>query len=224
MAETRVSFLRYPLSVILGSEARVRVLRILAEHGGQLTAPDLINRTGLAPQSVRNTLALLHEAGIIERFGGERGAAVRIDHTHPLASGLFALYQAERDRVMAVLKAIQEAVDPGTFAPPIAVWIYGSAARGDDGMGSDVDVLLVTEQDWNPDEIGDAVRAHLRLVSETQRVPLSVTAISEDELFELAEADHPFWRDLGHTIALRGPTPEAFCARHRQRLQGKPGG
>ena len=39
---------RYPLTTILGTDATVRLLRELARHGGQLSAPDLMRRSGLA--------------------------------------------------------------------------------------------------------------------------------------------------------------------------------
>lgn len=55
------SFLRYPLTTLLGAEASVRVLRELALHGEELTTALVAGRTGLSNQSVRNVLVTLSE-------------------------------------------------------------------------------------------------------------------------------------------------------------------
>jgi DNA-binding IclR family transcriptional regulator len=50
---------RYPLTSILGTDAGVRLARELARHGGELSAPDLVRRTGLAKASVARGLEAL---------------------------------------------------------------------------------------------------------------------------------------------------------------------
>ena len=221
MAE-RLGYFRYPLSRILGTDARLRVLRELAEHGGLLTATDLIQRTRLAPQSVRNALALLEECGVVERFGGARGASVQLAKDHPLIPSLVALFDAERARVLRVHSAIQ-AVSESLERAPTAVWVYGSVGRGEDDVNSDFDLLVVTADNVDPDETADAFREGLRSIGHDQRVHFAVQGLTESQILELVEKDHPFWRDLGTGITLKGPVPEALHAwlrrpRHPKRV------
>ena len=57
MRSSAQSVQRYPLTLMLGTEANLRLLRELSRHGGQLSAPALVARTGLAKTSVWAGLA-----------------------------------------------------------------------------------------------------------------------------------------------------------------------
>jgi len=63
---------RYPLTAILGTETNIRLLRELSRHGGQLAAPTLVLRTGLAKTSVWAGLASLAEADLVSVAGTGR--------------------------------------------------------------------------------------------------------------------------------------------------------
>jgi len=89
---------RYPLTTILGSDAHVRVLRELSRHGGQLSAPSLVSRTGLAKTSVWAALTSLAQAGVVSVAGTGRARLYSIRSDHPLRGVLDALFEAEERR------------------------------------------------------------------------------------------------------------------------------
>ena len=121
------SIQRYPLTSILGTEANVRLLRELSRHGGQLSAPSLVARTGLGRTSVWVALTTLKEMRIVESAGTGRAVLYRIRTDHPLHAPLGALFEAEEARFAAIREVVQSAASesgPGV----LAVWIYGSVA------------------------------------------------------------------------------------------------
>lgn len=140
---TRSSSFHRPLDAMLGTVANVRVLRVLAEHGGALAATTIATRARVARQSAWNVIARLTELGVIESFGDPAGRLFRLNEEHPIVPGLRALFQAEGQRVERLFDAVRKAAR-GMKPMPIAVWLYGSVARGDDRPDSDIDVAILS--------------------------------------------------------------------------------
>ncbi len=124
------SHFRYPLNRILASEGAVRVLRELARHGGEWSVPSLARATKLSAQAIRNVLMDLTTIGIVESVGQGRAVLYRLQTAHPLRQALAHLFEEEKGRVSRVFASLREAV--ATAVPEVlAVWVYGSTARGD---------------------------------------------------------------------------------------------
>src|SRR6185295_5950129 len=100
---------RYPLTTILGSEANVRILRELSRHGGQLSAPSLVSRTGLAKTSVWSGLEALVAAGVVMVAGSGRARLCSPPSGRPLRTAPDALFEAEEGRFDAILDAVRAA-------------------------------------------------------------------------------------------------------------------
>src|SRR5579872_2353215 len=131
MRTTPQSFLRQPLSAVLAGPAAVRVLRVLARHGGELSAALLATRTRLTKPSVLASLHHLAAMGYVEALGSSRQSLYRIDHRHPLVPSIIALFTAEDDRFQTIIAAVRAAA---IAAEATAAWLYGSVARGEDGV------------------------------------------------------------------------------------------
>ena len=151
---------RYPLTRILGTEANVRLLRELSRHGGQLSAPSLVARTGLAKTSVWAGLASLAAMGILSVAGTGRARLYSIRADNALRVPLDALFDAEETRFQDILAAIRNAAR--TCGQELAaVWLYGSVARGEDRPGSDLDLIVVGGAETALPAALDAVRGAL---------------------------------------------------------------
>ncbi len=138
------SMQRYPLTAILGTDAGVRLVRELALHGGQLAAPDLVRRTGLAKASVARGLDTLEGAGIVRAAGSGRSVLHSLRPEHPLCPALSAVFEAEQGRFQAMLAGIRDAAR--TAAPGlVALWLFGMVARGVDRTGCDLVLALVLQ-------------------------------------------------------------------------------
>ena len=116
------------------------VLGVLAHADVPLSGRQIAKLTHGRVQQPRanDVLRELTEAGIASC---ERHASVhlyRLNHDHVAAEAIMML-AGLRERL---IQRMREAV-LGWIIAPVAVWMFGSAARGDAGPHSDIDVLVV---------------------------------------------------------------------------------
>ena len=105
------SSLRYPLDEILGSEANVRLLRILLEESpSALSVTDAAESTGLTREGARKALERLAGSGIVERVGSGRAQKWGIKSSHTLVPALRAIFDAERQRHDRFITGLRESV------------------------------------------------------------------------------------------------------------------
>jgi predicted nucleotidyltransferase len=205
---------RYPLTAILGTDANVRILRELSRHGGQLSAPSLVSRTGIAKTSVWAGLTSLEQAGVVSVAGTGRARLYSIRSDHPLRGALDALFEAEERRFDEILQAIREAAR--SCGHDVAgVWVYGSTARGEDRRGSDLDIAVVAAGDA-PEKVSQSIRDALRPAGDRLGFVPSVAGIAPKDAARLAKDKHPWWIDITRdAIVLLGVRPEELARPHR---------
>lgn len=214
LAET--SALYNPLEHILGSPGLIRVARVLAQHGGSLGVADIARRAKLSLPSTRAALRRLSESDIVSAVGAGRSIVCSLRAEHPLTPALIALFSAEEAYANVILGAIRRAA--GSLEPaPLAVWLYGSVARGADTPTSDIDVAIVTAGAETADQ-ADALREGIskELREEDHRV--SVVALGPRDVARLARTKAKFWSDLRRdAIVLAGDAPDGLLKQMRRK-------
>ena len=126
--------LRYPLNEIFGTQAHVRVLRVMAvEVEGPLTASDIAKRTGLTVPGAQKSLGKLLRSGFISRVGGGRKHQYEIRRSDRLMQVAIELYQSERNRYECLLSALKHKIKNLT-PPPHAVWIQANPQEIDEPL------------------------------------------------------------------------------------------
>lgn len=211
------SYQRYPLNELLGTPANVRLIRELARHGGQLSAPRLARATGLTPAAVRLSLEGLAGQALVSVAGGERGRLYRLHDGHPLHDALTTLFGSEAklwERLCAELRS-----GVGSHTSIAAAWLYGSTARGEDRPDSDIDVLLAV--DGEPAErVAEEVREAVYPLEQRYSATISVSALPVADIVARAARDDPFWTAIvADGWALKGEPPESFVARSSRALR-----
>lgn len=134
--------LRAPLSYVLGTPAKVALLRLLAPGGDPISQREAARRTGAQVRSAQRALDDLAALGVVARLAGGRDYLVRLNPEHRLAPALRMLFDAEAD-LFRTLRETLHAVATRHPPQPAALLLFGSAARGDDRLDSDLDVLAV---------------------------------------------------------------------------------
>jgi len=115
--------LRYPLNELFGTQAHVRLLRVMAnEVDGPLTASDVAKRAGLTVPGAQKALARLLRSGFISRVGGGRKHQYEIRRSDRLMQITLKLFQAEKDRYEQLIITIKKEIKNLT-PPPHAAWI-----------------------------------------------------------------------------------------------------
>ena len=115
--------LRYPLNELLGTQAHVRLLRVMAnEVNGPLSVSDAAKRAGLTVPGAQKALGKLFRSGFVSRVGGGRKHQYEIRYTERLVQVALELFQAEKDRYEQLLSTIKKEIN--NLKPhPRAAWI-----------------------------------------------------------------------------------------------------
>lgn len=147
---------REPLDEILGSRAKVRILRALwATDGEALSGREIARRVGLSHTGVLRALAELETEDVVWPSSDPTGTRYRLNRTHEFVrDGLRPLFAMEASLEDRLVGYVREAVPDA-----ISIVMFGSVARGDDAPTSDVDVLVVVPDGVDPHDAADRVHA-----------------------------------------------------------------
>lgn len=196
MRATRQSTFRQPLDRLLGTVSCLRVLRELTLYGRPLSASELAERTSLSKPSTGEALAKLVELDAVETVGTGRYAQYRLCESYFLAQPLQELFRQEerrRKRVFEALRTIAERAERS----PVAVWMYGSVARGEDRPGSDLDLAVLASSASDRQALGDEFRDALADLEDRWSLPpCSVVVVTEEEVREGIDGEEEFYLHL----------------------------
>ena len=115
--------LRNPLNEFLGTQAHVRLLRVLAnEVDGPLSASDAAEYAGLTVPGAHKALKRLLQSGFVVRVGGGRKHLYELRRSDKLVMAVVRLFQSERDRYETLFSAIKDKIEK--LVPYVrAAWI-----------------------------------------------------------------------------------------------------
>jgi len=106
------NLLRNPLNELLGTQAHVRLLRVLANKvDGPLTASDAAEHAGLTVPGAHKALKRLLQSGFVVRVGGGRKHQYELRHSDKLVRAVTKLFQSEKERYETLLGAIKDAIE-----------------------------------------------------------------------------------------------------------------
>jgi len=195
-----------PFDHILGTVASIRILRELGLHGGEMPMSLIVDRTGLSYPGTQQAMVRLLESGVVEMLGSGRSVLYRLNKANILNEGLQNLFLVEQERVNIVLQKVSEFASECT-PQPIAIWLYGSVARREDSAKSDVDFMLIVEDEDSIQDVAESFQDMLIFTSEWSIFP-SVVVLSTGDIKELIKKQPERWTSLKEeAITLFGSTP-----------------
>jgi len=104
--------LRNPLNELLGTQAQVRLLRVLAnEVDGPLSVPNAAEHAGLTIPGAHKALKRLVQSGFVVRIGGGRRHQYELRRSDMLAGAVASLFQSEKERYENLLGAIKDIIE-----------------------------------------------------------------------------------------------------------------
>lgn len=132
---------------LVSSSADPDVLATLVGSGQPLSGREVARRAGRAQNWVLTVLNRLVAHGVVEHERAGRTHLYRLNRDHlavPVLEGLVGLRIALVDRLRAELA--------GWGVEPVSAILFGSAARGDGGLDSDIDILLIRRAGVDADD------------------------------------------------------------------------
>jgi predicted nucleotidyltransferase len=130
-----------PLDLILSSASKLRLLRALHGMRSPVSGREAAGAAGVAVQPAQRALADLVAAGVVHRDDTRSQHLYTLNRENVLVQrGVVPLFRAEEARVGEVFHDLSHAVGGKAVE---GLYLFGSAARGKDRVGSDFDVLAV---------------------------------------------------------------------------------
>jgi predicted nucleotidyltransferase len=207
------SQIRFPLTHLLGNGGSVRLLRALVANGGPLSVSQLAVDCGLSRQGTYQALNALVDQRIVRVLGQARSQLFMMDTQHPLSQGLKELFGHEQSRWDKLLQGLRETLQRNKNVH--AAWYYGRVARGEDEPSSDLDIVLIA-QDEQVDDTVEAVRQALREIEDRLYVSCSVVGLSPADVARLSGGDE-WWQNLAREAkVLKGLDPAQYAAKHNR--------
>lgn len=207
----KVGVLAQPLDTLLGTSARVRLLRVLLGHAELLTPAQLAQRARISQPAVAHALVPLVESGLVERLPGGRSGLYRSDRAHPFAAPLVTLFDAERARRDAVVRAA-EVWAVRARPKPRALWLFGSVARASEKLASDLDLAVVAGTKVERERVAGRLHDAIAPVAARHAVTVNVMPYDLAEIRDLPAGDPAMWANLRRDALplADSPTPDAL--------------
>jgi predicted nucleotidyltransferase len=211
--------LAQPLDNILGTVARVRILRALDRAGHPMSIVALQKETKLAYNAVNKAVSSLAQAGLATETPTGSGTVFTLNQHHPFSDGLQALFTAERTRRQAVERTVETWADKQKLKP-LAVWLFGSVARKEDTFSSDIDLAVIGRDKRQTQVYAATLRDALSPIAERHSVRPSIVPYDATEIVGMPGENPGMWSNLTRdAIPLYGPEPDALRNHLRQRRQ-----
>jgi predicted nucleotidyltransferase len=208
-----------PISSVIPS-AHGAVLAVLARTSEPLSGRRVASLTDgkVGQWRANEVLGALADAGIVLREHRPPAKLYRLNRDHVAAPGIIAL----AEQWATLLRRIRDEFADWS-PPPVTACLFGSAARGEVGPDSDIDILLVPSDDVVASE--DTERAWQEQVDQlTENVriwsgnPCEVLELTAAELGDAVARDDRLVRDLRHdAIALTGRDIRSLLRRRAAR-------
>ena len=197
------SALRCPLNHMLGTEANVRVLRVILLSDIPIGVSEIARLAELQPSGVARVCARLGDLGVIEAVGrGPRNRQYRRSARFALRGPLVDLFSREHQRALGVMQELKAAV-PARAPWAKSAWIEGPVALGTDRPGDPVVVGILVEPsavDSTKVELGQALLS----VESNHDVAIEIRVVTNADL---ETADPQRLAELEHARPLMGPLP-----------------
>lgn len=147
-----------PLDLILSSSSKLRLLRALHGTRSPMSGREAAAAAGVAVQPAQRALADLVTVGVVRRDDTRSQHLYTLNRENVLVQGaLGQLFQAEAARVGEVFRDLAGAVAGKEGKRVQGLYLFGSAARGKDRVGSDFDLLAVVSAPQDVDAVHETL-------------------------------------------------------------------
>lgn len=173
------------LGELLTSATRERLLTLFLTHPtGEYYVRELHRRTGFSLRALQHELARLERLGLLVTRRQGREKYYRANERHPLFPDLKRIVYKTAGLGDVLREALAGIEGVG------AAFIYGSVAKGSEGVTSDIDLMVIGSP--NPDRLHDALKKAEKALGRD----VNVVTMGTDEWKERRRTRDAFVHDL----------------------------
>lgn len=178
---------------VFGTRGRIEVLRVLWGVSVPLTPAEVARRTRMTHPAVTDILRSLTTQGLVGRAPAGRGHTYWVVRENVYVERFLApVFPAEQDVPDQLLNELRELLEPGS----VSVVLFGSYARGDQSIESDVDVAVVVEDSAAKSDLEDRLAACSSQFRRRFGATLAALLYDRIEACQLSERAPDLWGAL----------------------------
>jgi predicted nucleotidyltransferase len=189
-----------PLDSILSSGVRVRVLRALVDARHAMSGREVARLARAGRSMTQHVLGEFAELAIVLAETTPAQHLYRLNEQHQLVrDGILPLFRAERQRAIALFAELKRILAEDAGAPEgrvLGAYVFGSAARGDDAPGSDLDLLVLTGSAREAEAVHDLLSGHAPALRTCFGVALSPVVMDAARARRQAAGEDSFLRNV----------------------------
>lgn len=173
--------------------AQGRVLAVLAQTTGELNLRTVARLAGISQAQASRLLPDLVELGVVERREVPPSSLFRLVPEHVASRALLAL-ATSADAVLSEMGRLARELPH----PPVSVVVFGSFARQEADVDSDIDVVVVrpTEIDEDDDTWVESLHAWRAAVRRLSGNPVEILEVDSDEAARKLDSRSRVWTDI----------------------------
>jgi len=184
-----------PLDDILSSRIKVRILRLFSRTRGSYSGREVARLIAYSHNPTIQALKELESQGLLKRRSIGASHEYTLNEEHLLVGGaLLKTFDVERNALLEMAKIFEEQIGKDFER----VIIFGSVARGEERLDSDVDLLIIIRDGADTEAVEEKVNEATGLVMAASGNPVSPVLISrgEYEKRKNAKTRRGMWRDV----------------------------
>lgn len=166
---------------IFSSGSQIAVLRSLKNSKTGITGHEVARLSGLSPKAALTTLSKLESLKIVKRVIGGRDHYFTLNRTNYLVeTGIIPLLSIES----SFLNALLSKVSKETKNYCLSIVLFGSVARKEEVLESDIDLCFIVEDVENGRALKSKISDMREIIYETFGVYISPNIFTKSKLIE----------------------------------------
>ena len=186
--------IKQPLNDLFSNPNNVRILRRLVLYPSPvITGRGLAREMGMSHATCIRALNNLVDIGIVTRRTVGRSSTYDI----PRDSVIYkAILEPAFKFEAGLLDSLVVTLLKGIKGKVLAIYLFGSVARGEDTPYSDVDILLVLRDPWEKAQVEKALNRNREAAYRLFRVGVNAITYDKSEFDRMKEKNHPLMAEI----------------------------
>lgn len=178
---------------ILGSKVRIGILRLLFRTRGMFSGREISRLVGFSPTHTISNLRELEAAGLILRQRVGRTDLYQLNDRNSAVDGVLTpIFNWEINLLNELAALFTDKLGDEL----VSITIFGSAARGEEELSSDVDLLLTLTDGVDLDELEEVIAEIDLAAGQRLGTPVSSVFVTESEYAKKVKSRRGFWKDI----------------------------
>lgn len=183
------------LDDVLGSRIKVRILRLFSRTRGSYSGREVARLISYSHNPTNQALKELEAYGLLRRRSIGASHEYALNEEHILVRGmLLGAFEFERNALLEIVRIFEQQLGRD-FERAI---VFGSAAKGEERLDSDVDILIIIRDRADIGAVENRVSEATRLAMAASGNPVSPVVVTraEYEKRKKAKSKLGMWRDV----------------------------